>query len=172
MNKNFDGQIYFDEKDLPKAEKMFADDVITESDETHPIEIELSEIQLTDTVIYERKLASWKDLTTLPKIRTKCVKICRIGPIKTCCGWKTQIKWYYRTATLIVSTKKPSDIKNAVENCIKTAAIAAAIAAIVSGGSAAVGAAEKVLYSCLLSKLGDNLLSVRIDLSGRWGDWS
>jgi thiamine phosphate synthase YjbQ (UPF0047 family) len=82
------------------------------------------------------------------------------------------VKWYYRRATLTVSTKTSTDIKKEVEGCIKTAAIAAAIAAIISGGTAAAVAAEKVLYSCLVSKLGDNLLNVRIGLSGKWGNWS
>lgn len=171
-NLNYDGQIYFNESDIPVGKEDLNFEGIFESDESHPVEIESLNAEIIQSVIYTRKLASWKDLTTPPKTRMKCVKTCRVGPIKTCCGWKVQYKWYYRTATLIVSTKIPKDIKKEVEDCIKTAIVASAITAIVSGGTAAIAAAEKAFYGCLLTKLGDDLVNVKIDLRGTWGDWS
>jgi len=169
--EKFDGQIFLDEADLPsQRETMPTEEVIWESDESHPYEI-LIETDSKSEVIFQRLLAKWVDPTTPPKIRNKCVKMCGFGPLRTCCGWKLQKKWYYRKATLVVSTKEPADIKKTVEGCIKVAAIAAAIVAIVSGGSAAVATAEKMLTACLTEKLGSNLASVRISLNGGWGNW-
>ncbi|MCZ2130595.1 MAG: hypothetical protein LC109_10050 [Bacteroidia bacterium] len=170
MKEKLDGQIFLDAADLPTREASQTDEVIWESDETIPYEI-VTDVNLNSEVIFERLLAKWVDPTTPPQIRNKCVKMCGAGPFRTCCGWKLQKKWYYRKATLIVSTKEPADIKKAIEGCIKVAAIAAAIAAIVSGGSAAAAVAESMLTSCLAEKLGSNLASVRISLNGGWGDW-
>lgn len=166
-----DGQIFLDEADLPsQRETLPEDEVVWESDETHPYEI-VVDVDLKSGVIFQRLLAKWVDPTTPPKIKNKCVKMCGTGPFRTCCGWKLQKKWYYRKANLIVSTREPADIKKAVESCIKVAAIAAAIAAIVSGGSAAAAIANEMLTACLTEKLGNNLVSVRISLNGGWGNW-
>lgn len=169
--EKLDGQIFLSENDLPsQRNESPTDEVVWESDETHPYEIAIGSVSKSE-VIFQRLLAKWIDPTTPPKIRNKCVKMCGTGPFTTCCGWKLQKKWYYREATLIVSTKVPDDIKKAIEGCIKVAAIAAVIAAIVSGGSAAVATAEKMLTACLTEKLGSNLASVKINLNGGWGNW-
>ncbi|MCF6455524.1 hypothetical protein [Pseudoalteromonas sp. MMG024] len=172
QQSGFDGIIYFDIKDIP-AQDILSDDVEFEVDESHPYILDQSGTSSTSRTLYERRLARWKDLTTPPKTKAKCVKMCRIGPVKTCCGWKAYKKWLYRTATLRVTTSAPIDISGAVEDCIKQAAVAAAIAAIISGGAAAAAAAaEKVFFTCLSKKVGSDLLGVKIDLTSKWGGWS
>lgn len=166
-----DGEIYFSARDIP-ADRDVPDDQTTEEGESHFVRIDPSSREATSGPIYERKLARWKDPTTPPKTRNKCVKMCRVGPVRTCCGWKLETRWMYRTATLQVWTKTPADVEKAIENCLGVAAIAAAVAAIITGGSAAVAIAEKLFFTCLSSKLGDLLLSVKIDTSSSWGDWS
>lgn len=170
-NEQFDGEIYLELEHLENAEIKIEKEEFWETGDTHEVEYEIPESTESST-IYKRKLASWKDITTLPKSRTKCVKMARVGPLKTCVGWKTQLKWYYRHAHVIVSVKSPTDIKKIVEDCIKTAAVAGAIAAIVSGGSAAAVAVEKTLAACLKIKLGSELLGVRVEFGGNWGSWS
>lgn len=167
-----DGVIYFDPKDIPEQ------DILSESleftgDETHPYTVDYEVgIPRAPGTLYERRLARWKDVTTAPKTKLKCTKMCGVGSFRTCCRWKAYSKWYYRTATLRITTSRDLDIGAAVEECMKQAAIAAAIAAIISGGSAAAAAAEKMFFSCLSKKLGSDLLGVKIDLTGKWGDWS
>lgn len=171
-NENFDGQIFLSENELTLARiqnQNFNGD-LWEAEESHPIKIDfLADRVLTD--VFSRLLAKWIDPLTPPKIRNKCVKYCSSGPIRFCCGWKLEKRWYYREATLIVSLKNPKDIRKDVEDCLKTAAIAAAIAAVVSGGSAAIATAEKILFGCLSSKIGSELVSVRISIDGYWGNW-
>jgi hypothetical protein len=122
-------------------------------------------------IIYERVLLVTKDPTTLPHSRAKCAKWVRIGPIKTCIGWTVNLQWYYVRAVLRVSTAKPIDIKDIVEDCLREGAIAAAIAAIITGGSAAAAAAAGAVEVCLARKLGDRLLTVSVSLEHYWGEW-
>lgn len=165
-----DGEIYLELKDLENSQLNFETEEYSESGDSHVVEYDIPESAESST-IYKRKLASWKDITTLPKSRTKCVKMARAFGIKTCVGWKTQLKWYYRHAHVIVSVKSPMDVKNIVEDCIRTAAVAGAIAAIISGGSAAATAVEKTLSICLKIKLGSELVGVRVEFGGKWGSW-
>jgi hypothetical protein len=125
--------------------------------------------------LFTRKLARWKDPLTLPHSRMSCVKWAKghipfDGDYKICIGWKTQWQWMYVTAWLRVETGEESDIGNAINSCLRDAAIAAALAAIVTGGSAAVGTFETVMKGCLASKL-PKLLHVAVWTDSRWGDW-
>ena len=166
-----DGGIYIEASNIPTQTSTPAPEGITEADETHSVEIlENWGTQAGARSEWSRRLADWIDPTTLPKTRTKCVNYSRIGPIKTCTGWKTQTKWLRNRATLIVQLKKPDDIKKDIDECIKTAAIVAAIAAIVSKGAAAVPAAEKLFFACLKNKVA-SLVSVHIDTSSSWTKW-
>lgn len=124
-----------------------------------------------EVVLYERGLLRTKDPTTLPHVRKKCVKKVTYPGGWTCIGWKIEYKWFFVMATLRVTTKTPVDIKADVEECLKQGAIVAAIAAILTGGSGAAAAAAAAVKSCLLIKLGENLLNVSIDLSHEWGPW-
>ncbi|WP_431244153.1 hypothetical protein ACQ9BO_07190 [Flavobacterium sp. P21] len=125
----------------------------------------------SETTLYERVLFVTKDPTSLPNTREKCVKWCSAGPIKTCCGWKIQYKWLYVTGVLKVSTARPVNIQEAIEDCLKQGAIVVAITTIISGGSVAIPAAEAAFKACLASKLGENLLTVSITLHHKRGDW-
>lgn len=129
------------------------------------------ELRNAETVLYERALLKTKDPTTLPHVRKKCVKKVHYPGGWTCIGWKIEYQWFYVMATLRVTTKAPVDIKSAVEECLKQGAIAAAIAAILTGGSGAAAAAAAAIKSCLVIKLGENLLNVSVDLSHEWGKW-
>ena len=125
----------------------------------------------SDTTLFERVLFKTKDPTSPPHTRKKCVKYCHAGPLTTCCGWKFQYRWLYTTCILRVTTSTPVNIKDAVEDCLKQAAIVAAITAVITGGTAAIAAAEAALKTCLISKFGSNLLTVTIDLQHQRGDW-
>lgn len=162
---NLGGRIYFSKVDIP-AVTALPDDMEIYPEESQPIEIGLSD------VLYQRLLAEWTDITTPPKTRNKCVKMCRVGPVKTCCGWKLETQWLHSRATLKVVMKDSSDIGTAVETCVVGAAIAAAVAAIISGGSAAATVAEQLFFACLTAKLGDSVVSVNIELTTAWGEWS
>lgn len=166
-----DGEIYYDPALIP-ADGILKDDVEFEPDESHPHSFDAQATNGSKRVIYERRLARWKDLTTPPKTKAKCTKMCNIVVGKTCCRWKAYKKWLYRTSTLRVTTSVPTDIEKVVEECVKTAAVAAAIAAIVSGGSAAAAAAEKAFFACLAKKIGSDLLGVQVVNQSKWGNWS
>lgn len=58
----------------------------------------------------------------------------------------------------------PSDIERVVTDCLKQSAIAAALIVLMTpvGWAAGLGAFEKLLEACLLSKLGHKLVSVRL----------
>jgi hypothetical protein len=122
-------------------------------------------------VIYERVLLVTKDPTTLPHSRAKCAKWVRIGPVKTCVGWTINWQWLYVRAVLLVSTAEPIDVKDIVEDCLREGAIAAAIAAILTGGTAAAAAAAGAIEVCLMRKLGEQLLTVSVNLEHYWGEW-
>lgn len=129
----------------------------------------------TKSVIYERALARWKDITTLPQSREECVDwawgdIPFDGQWKTCIGWKVQWRWMYTTAYVRIATADQADIGTALDDCLKTAACAGALAGIISGGSAAITTFEGVLKACLVSKL-PSLISVAAWTSSGWGDW-
>jgi hypothetical protein len=175
--EELDGQIFLDPNDIPES------DIFTETrtfDEAYLDESlfrgfgqrELEEAAAS-TILWERKLATWKDITTPPKSKIRCVKMCPL-PFggKTCCGWKTCLKWMYRSATLTVTTNTPVNIKDAVEDCIKQAAVAAAIAALPTGGSGAAAIAQKVFYSCLIRKFGEKLINVEVRFRSVWGAWT
>lgn len=72
---------------------------------------------------------------------------------------------------LRVSTAKPIDVKEIVEDCLREGAIAATIAAILTGGTAAAAAAAGAIEICLVRKLGDQLLTVSVNLEHYWGEW-
>jgi len=169
---SFGGQIYLDPKSIPQ-EEVVNESIVWDEKESHPFQYQILAKKNVNKgqVIFKRRLAYWKDLTTPPKTKTKCVKWCSAGPFKTCCGWKTQTKWMYRSATLVVTTNVPQDIEGAIEECIKQAAIAAAITAIITGGSAAIAAAEAAFLSCLSKKLTD-IVSLKIKTKSTWGSWS
>jgi len=135
------------------------------------IRYQLDKDDKAETTLFERVLFKTKDPTSLPNTREKCVKWCRVGPVKTCCGWKIQYRWLYVTCVIKVTTSTPVNINDAVEDCLKQGAIVAAITVIISGGTAAIPAAEAAFKACLLSKLGNNLLSVSISLHHNRGDW-
>ena len=135
------------------------------------IRYQLDNDRNADTTLYERVLFKTKDPTSPPHTREVCVKWCRVGPLKTCCGWKIQYRWLYVTCVIRVTTSTPANIKDAVEDCLKQAAVVAAITAVISGGTAAIAAAEAAMEACLLSKFGSNLLTVSIDLNHNRGPW-
>lgn len=90
-----------------------------------------------------------------------------------CTAWNHYKRFIENKAVLIVKLKTPADLKQDIEDCIKTAAIAGAIAAIVTqNGGAAVAVAERLFQECLEAKVGGNIVSVHISISSRWGDWS
>lgn len=130
---------------------------------------------------WRRKLLRTKNpLAAAPQSRTKCVKWfkTKFPPIKTCIGWKTEWRYMYTTATLVVVIADGQDIRKEVEDCLRDAAIAAAVAAILAAiatGGAALGAAidlfVKLFTACLAKKLGTDLVSIRIDMKNEWGDW-
>jgi hypothetical protein len=120
---------------------------------------------------FERVLMVTKDPTTPPHVRKKCVKWAHVGPMKTCIGWRIDYQWFYVRAVLRVGASEGTDVKDAVEECLKQGAIAALVAAILSGGTAAAGAAAEAVKICLVRKLGEKILSVSIDLEHYWGNW-
>lgn len=120
---------------------------------------------------FERVLMVTKDPTTPPHIRKKCVKWAHVGPVKTCVGWKFEYQWFYVRAVLRVGSTEGTDVRDAVEECLKQGAIAALIAAIFSGGTAAAAAAEEAIKVCLVRKLGEKILSVSVALEHYWGNW-
>ncbi len=124
-----------------------------------------------DRTLYEQVLANWKDPTSPPHTRKKCIKYCRIGPITTCCEWKLQYKWIYNTAIVRVTTSVPHDIEKALNNCLRVAAVAAAVAAIITKGQGAIAAAEAAIKTCLYQKFGKELLNVAIRITSKRGDW-
>ncbi|WP_321958225.1 hypothetical protein [Paraburkholderia bannensis] len=131
------------------------------------------------TTVAVRKLAGWRDPTTLPQSKTDCVKDCHITPWDTfCCGWA--VRWRYMDCELFVEVKvaKPQDIVTALEDCLKEAALTAAVAGIVTAimtGGSGVGAAEEAfvvdLKICLAKKLSD-IVGVRVYEACGWSDWS
>ena len=173
-----DGEIYLDPKGAPAptssadnsstqvgndpTEQFFEDDYFIDAQQ---------DTRASGRTLFERVIAKWKDPTSLPHTRKKCVKMCQIGPLKTCCGWKLQYKWIYNTATVRVTTSTPQDIPKALNDCIQTAAVAAAIAGILSGGAAAIIAAERAIEACLVKKFGGDLLTVAIKVKPRRGAW-
>lgn len=122
-------------------------------------------------VIYRRRLASWIDLTTPPRLRTKCLNWAVIGPINTCREWKVEQQFLRRTATLVVVGPDRTQSEQAVRECLQTAAVVAAIAALASGGSAAVAAAKAAFEVCLKLKLGAALGGVDISTRTNWTEW-
>ena len=130
--------------------------------------------------IWRRKLFRTKNpFAAKPKVRPRCVKWAKPWPgAKICVGHKYQWKYMYTSGILIVSLKGDKNARVAIEECLKDAASAAAIAAIVgaiASGGAGVGVATdifvKIFTACLVSKLGQDLLSVDLDLQHAWGDW-
>ena len=164
---------YFDEKDIPRSSPSSTPPEYVEGNGTHHVEFSTAEYSTQSGAAssFTRKLGSWTDPLTPPKTRTKCVKYASWPGGKTCIGWKTQTKWMKTEATLIVQLKSPKQIKQQIEECMKTAAIGAAIAGIITGGSAAAVALEKLFFACLTAKLGDEIVSVRIHVRGRWSSW-
>ena len=123
--------------------------------------------------VYRRVIAKYRDITTLPKTRTKCVKTCSsdFPPIKFCCGWKTQQKHLNVVQTLVVTLKTPKDIQKDIEACLATGVVAAAAAAIISGGAAAIAAFEKVFLACIQAKVGGDILQVKVQTKAKWTKW-
>jgi hypothetical protein len=171
FSDDLDGVIFIENDDL----KLVVEEDGDEWESLQPLTaLATAESAAGDQILYEKKLASWKDLTTLPKTRNKCVKYfkSKFPKIKTCIGWKLETRWYYRKATLKVTTSVPTNIGDIVEDCMKEAAVVAAIAGLITGGSAAAAAAQKAFTLCIGRKIGDKLLDVDVDMSGSWGGWS
>jgi hypothetical protein len=170
-----DGQLFLSDSNPPEPPSYADTDIETlNSSEAlwgEDFRYYLKRENLDENTIFERVLFKTKDPTSLPHTRKKCVKMCSAGPAKFCCGWKIQYRWLYVTGVLRVTTSAPVNIKDAVEDCLKQAGVVAAITAVVSGGTAAIAAAEAALKACLLSKLGNNLLTVSINLHHQRGDW-
>lgn len=123
-------------------------------------------------IVYKRALFKYKDPTTPPHVRKKCVKKFKYPGGWTCTGWKIQYRWLYRIGTLEVTTVKGVEVKAVLEDCLKEGAIAGLIAAIVSQGSAAGPAAAAAIKTCLVRKLSTGILDVSIRFTSKRGDWS
>lgn len=168
FEEDVDGLLYLDETLPPEPEN-------TEAEESDESEWGDDLAHRTDrgagNVLYRRVLAKWKDPTTPPHVRKKCVKRFKYPGGWTCTGWKIQYRWLYRTATLEVATKSGVDVKNALEDCLKEAAIVALVSALVSGGSAAGPAAAAAIKECLARKLASSVIDVQIVLKSKRGDW-
>lgn len=129
------------------------------------------------STFYERDLARFRDITTLPQSRMECVKWASGswpwgGGWKTCVGHKYQTRWLYATAKLRVDTVNQAGIKAAVDDCLRAGAVLSAAAAIVSGGAAALSTAETVIKVCLAEKLAAaKLVNVSLKSATQWGDW-
>ena len=172
MEDALDGELYLADS-KPPAPPTYSSGQTQDADRAYGecIHYRFETDPKVEDVLFERVLAKWKDPTSPPHTREKCVKWCTVGPLKTCCGWKIQYRWLYRWAVLKVSTNKPVNIGAAVEKCLSQAAIAAAVASIVSGGGAAAAVASEMFRSCLMHELGDQIVSVAISLHDRRGDW-
>jgi len=162
----FDGMLYLGDN-APPAPPSFEQEDDWGAGVLHHFEPAKS----AQTVLFERALLRTKDPTTLPHVRKKCVRKFRYPGGWTCIAWKLEYQWFFVKATLRVTTNTPVDIKSAVEDCLKQGAIIAAIAGVLTGGSGAAAAAAAAVKSCLLVKLGENLLHVSVDLSHEWGPW-
>lgn len=172
--RDLDAVIYIGDQAPPKTDAK-ADGAGYDSAYGNANETPANAYSIRQALYYERELAVWKDPLTLPHSRSECVKwasghIPFDGDWKTCIGWKLQFQWLYVRAVLAVTASKPEHIDRAVEECLRTAAVAAALAAIVSGGTAAVGTFEAVMKGCLVEKLASSV-SVTVRTPTYWGDW-
>lgn len=171
--QDVDGELYIGEQEPPSRKKSGDESNFNDGLWGETKAYFLEENATVDSVLYERVLAKWKDPTSLPHSRNKCVKYftTKFPRIKTCIGWKLEFAWIYRTATLRVTTGKEIDIGAVVEKCLAESAIIAAIAGLVTGGSAAAAAAEASFKACLLRRIGKDLLTVSVSFHTTRGDW-
>lgn len=121
--------------------------------------------------IYQRKLATWRDPTSI-EFKNKCVDWIVIGGFKTCRGWRQYTRIRVNTAVLTVKTATPQNLQNVIADCMRQSAVVGAVAAIVSGGTAALTAAERAFQACLAVKLGAELISVSVNVKTQKTKWS
>lgn len=131
-----------------------------------------------DYFIYERRLAKWKDVLTLPHSRMACVKWAK-GKLpfgkswKTCIGWKTQFQWLHNHADLRIAIRNMTvaQIKEDVNFCLNTGAVAALISAIVTEGAGVTETFVTVTKGCLEAKVSGQLIAVTLPITSKWGGW-
>ncbi len=167
MENQLDGELYIGDNVGPELSSF------KNLDEENPNGFELLEFTNNDRhVVIDKVIFKYKDLTSLPKTKNKCAKWFKPwGGAKICVGWSLKKKWLYRIGHLRVTLIDEKDGKRIVEECVKTGAVAAILAGVFSGGSAAVGAAKVAIEACLVSKLGDKLVSVSLKVKSHRGDW-
>ncbi len=177
-----DGEIYLDQSAADAAHNRThgapnGDDRYFGPNGTNvPFQFDNPRTHGTDSAIFQREIARWKDPLTLPHSRAECVKwasghIPFDGDWKTCIGWKTQFQWMYVTAFLRVTTKSARDIGHEVDECFKDAAVAGAVSLFITDGAGAVATFQGVMQGCLTAKLTSDLLSVAVYTSSGWGDY-
>lgn len=95
---------------------------------------------------------------------------------KTCKGWKTEWRCIRHQFVLVATGPDEAAIRTAVEDCLKTAAVAGALSAVVAaflGGSpwdAAAAVFVETLQLCLQSHSGA-VGSIRVEHRTNWTNW-
>jgi len=133
---------------------------------------------------YDRTLAHWKDVLTLPHSRMECVTWASGdwpwgGGWKTCVGWKTQLQWLWNTASLDITAGANVNLQEASNECLAEGTAAAAVAAIVTAyttggeatGGVAAGTFKTVLTACMVAKLAGAAINVSVPVTSQWGSW-
>ncbi len=130
-------------------------------------------VKNTGTELWKAVLADWLDPTSPPHTRTKCISYGHsdFPPAKWCTGYKTQFRYLYNRFTVSIYVKNQNDAKKALDECLKTSAIAAALVAVSGGGAAAIATFERVLSSCLALKLKSDFISLTGRVSSTRGPW-
>lgn len=138
---------------------------------------------LTNSV--EFNLGSWNDPLTPPQTATRCVREAWghwpwCEDWRTCVEWATDCRFLRNELFLIVTSPDPAvslaELKARSESCIQDASIAAAVAGVltayVSGGSAAIAAAEKAFTTVFVSCMsGIQDVGVRFEVRSHWTSW-
>ena len=139
-----------------------------------PIEIdENTTTWLVKEVYREVIISKYRDPLTLPKSKSVCIRKVR----GVCVEWAVKWKYYYREGYLVIDLAEEEDINRHVAECLRTSAVAALLAALIAayiGGeptSAAETAFLSALAECLRQKIQNEIIDIRIEWEGDWGDW-
>ncbi len=131
---------------------------------------------------FEKRIAAYRDVFTLPKTKgPECTKVCTepLTGWKYCCEYSTSCQWMECAPTLIVDISPAADIGKAIDDCHTEAVGAGLVSAIVSAaagggwGSAKAAVDSYVAYMqvCLVSRIQEKILSIRVEPNCNWGPW-
>ena len=136
----------------------------------------------------EATVAIWRDPLTPPHTRTRCTseawgEYWPGGPQwRTCNAYATDCQWMERRLILTVRVTAAgmteAKARAAVDDCLRTAAVAGSLTGLVAAytGGAGVAAAEAAfaatLKICLLNKLTDSVIDIQLRNDGGWTDWA